>query len=105
MRGVFACNQYIDAQAPWALRKTDPDRMNAVLRTLVRAIRILAIAIFPVIPTGAAAILDQLGVAPEERDHAGIDDDSWYARRVANGSPVAAPTPVFPRLEMPAEAA
>lgn len=105
MRGVFACNQYIDAQAPWALRKTDPDRMNAVLRTLVRAIRILAIAIFPVIPNGAAAILDQLGVAPEERDHAGIDDDSWYARRVAEGSPVAAPTPVFPRLEMPAEAA
>jgi hypothetical protein len=31
MAGVFACNQYIDAQAPWALRKTDPERMHAVL--------------------------------------------------------------------------
>src|SRR3546814_4743962 len=43
MRGVFACNQYIDVQAPWALRKTDPARMHAVLGTLVRAIRSLAI--------------------------------------------------------------
>ena len=37
MTGVFACNQYIDAQAPWALRKTDPERMAAVLGTLVDA--------------------------------------------------------------------
>ncbi|MFN3518610.1 MAG: methionine--tRNA ligase, partial [Sphingomonas sp.] len=90
---------------PWALRKTDPERMNAVLRTLVRAIRILAIAIMPVIPSGASAILDQLGVAADDRDHAAIDDDGWYARRVAEGAPVAAPSPVFPRLEIPAEAA
>ena len=33
LRGVFACNQYIDAAAPWALRKSDPERMHAVLRT------------------------------------------------------------------------
>ncbi|MGJ3626461.1 hypothetical protein AB5I41_05320 [Sphingomonas sp. MMS24-JH45] len=53
LRGVFACNQYIDAQAPWALRKTDPERMHAVLGTLVRAIRMLAIAILPDRPGGA----------------------------------------------------
>ena len=68
MRGVFACNQYIDAQAPWALRKTDPDRMHAVLRTLVRAIRMLAIAILPVVPGSAGKVLDQIGAT--ERDHA-----------------------------------
>src|SRR3546814_16659337 len=28
IRAVFACNQYVDAQAPWALRKSDPDRMR-----------------------------------------------------------------------------
>ena len=37
------CNQYIDAQAPWALRKTDPERMHAVLGTLLQAIRRLAV--------------------------------------------------------------
>ena len=27
MQAVFACNAYVDEQAPWALRKTDPERM------------------------------------------------------------------------------
>jgi methionyl-tRNA synthetase len=103
LRGVFACNQYIDAEAPWVLRKTDPARMEAVLATLIRAIRMLAIAILPVVPDAAGKVLDQLG-APE-RDHAAIDDDGWYARQAASGLRIAAPSPVFPRLELPAEAA
>jgi methionyl-tRNA synthetase len=103
LRGVFACNQYIDAQAPWALRKTDPDRMNAVLGTLVRAIRILAIVILPVVPEAAGKVLDQLGAV--ERDHAAVDDDDWYARHAASDFRLAAPSPMFPRLELPAEAA
>ncbi|PVE60071.1 methionine--tRNA ligase [Arthrobacter sp. TPD3018] len=100
MRGVFACNQYIDAQAPWTLRKTDPERMHAVLGTLVRAIRMLAIAILPVVPQSAGKVLDQLGAT--ERDHAAIDDDGWYARQQATGFTIAPPSPVFPRLELPA---
>jgi TatD DNase family protein len=39
MRAVFACNAYIDEQAPWALRKTDPERMQTVLATLYIASR------------------------------------------------------------------
>src|SRR3546814_14078261 len=81
MRGVFACNQYIDVQAPWALRKTDPARMHAVLGTLVRAIRSLAITILPVIPESAGKVLDQLGA--EARDHAALDEmDRSEERRV-----------------------
>ncbi len=97
LRGVFACNQYIDAEAPWALRKADPERMHAVLRTLVRAIRMLAITILPVVPGAAGKVLDQVGA--QERDHAAIDDDNWYDALVASGFRVVAPTPVFPRLE------
>lgn len=101
MRGVFACNQYIDARAPWALRKTDPERMHAVLGTLVRAIRLLAIAILPVVPRSANAMLDQLGA--EARDHAALADDGWYARKAGEGFRIAAPTPIFPRLDVPEE--
>ena len=103
VRGVFACNAYIDAQAPWALRKTDPERMEAVLRTLVRAIRMLAVTILPVIPASAGKVLDQLGA--EARDHAAIDDDAWYERLAASGFRIAPPAPVFPRLELPAAVA
>ena len=84
MTGVFACNQYIDAQAPWALRKTDSERMNAVLRTLLRAIRQLATTILPVIPASAGKLLLQLP---------SVDDEDFR---------IAAPTPIFPRLELQA---
>jgi methionyl-tRNA synthetase len=81
MGAVFACNAYIDAAAPWALKKTDPDRMAAVLGTLVVAIRELAEAATPVIPTSAEKLI------------ALIDSGK-------GGVPIAQPTPIFPRLEL-----
>jgi methionyl-tRNA synthetase len=103
MRAVFACNQYVDEQAPWGLKKTDPERMKAVLQTLFMALRDLAIAIQPVVPEKAAALLDQLGIPAEERSFAALADTEWFARLVASGFTVAPPTPLFPRLELPAE--
>jgi len=103
LRGVVACNQYIDVQAPWALRKTDPERMHAVLRTLVRAIRILAITILPIVPVAAGKVLDQVGA--DARDHAAIDDEGWYDGLASSGFRIAPPSPIFPRLDLPAEVA
>ena len=81
MAAVFACNAYVDATAPWALKKTDPDRMAAVLGTLVAAVRQLAEAVIPVIPASATKII------------ALIDGG-------ANGTPIEQPVPLFPRLEL-----
>src|SRR3954447_15326084 len=83
LRAVFACNAYVDTQAPWALRKTNPDRMAAVLGTLVVAVRELARAIAPIIPASADKLLALV--------HAG------------EGAPIAQPTPLFPRLELEEE--
>ena len=96
---VFECNRYIDAQAPWTLRKSDPERMHAVLGTLVRAIRDLAILILPVVPSSAGKVLDQLGV--EARDHAALGDHGWYDALKARGFVLAPPAPIFPRLDVP----
>jgi len=103
LRAVFACNQYIDSQAPWALRKTDPERMNAVLATLCVAIRDLAIAIAPVIPGSSAKLLDMMGVAADQRDYASLEDADGYARIASSGFRLALPSPIFPRLEHPGE--
>ncbi|HEY1124555.1 MAG TPA: methionine--tRNA ligase [Sphingobium sp.] len=102
LRAVFACNQYIDAQAPWALRKTDPARMEAVLATLYVAIGRLAVAIQPVIPGSAAKLLDHMGVPAQARTYEGLSA-SWYADLQSSSFTVAPPAPLFPRLEMPAE--
>jgi len=105
MRAVFACNQYVDEQAPWALRKTDPERMEAVLLCLFMAIRDLAIAISPVVPGAAGKILDHIGIPADARTYAALADDDWYGHRVDGGAVLDAPTPAFPRLEMPTDEA
>jgi len=84
IRAVFACNAYVDTQAPWALRKTDPERMAAVLGTLVKAVRELTVAIAPIIPESADKLLSQIDAGE-------------------GGAPIAQPTPLFPRLELPEE--
>ena len=101
LRAVYACNAYVDEQAPWALKKTDPERMKVVLQTLFIAIRNLAIAIQPVVPEKAAAVLDQLGVADANRSYADLGDAKWFGALVAAGHAIDKPTPIFPRLELP----
>lgn len=101
LRAVFACNAYIDAQAPWALRKTDPVRMETVLAVLVQAIARLAVGISPVIPGAAGRLLDHLDIAADLRSFVAITSD-WYDERAAKGG-IEPPTPLFPRLELGAE--
>jgi methionyl-tRNA synthetase len=84
LRAVFACNQYIDTQAPWALKKSDPARMAQVLGTLWNCIRALAEAIAPIIPASADKLLTLI--------------DSGEG-----GAPIPQPTPLFPRLELEEE--
>ncbi len=103
IKAVYACNQYVDEQAPWGLKKTDPERMKVVLQTIFVALRDLGIAIQPVVPDKAAALLDQLGIPQNERSFAALNDSDWFNRLVESGFTVAKPTPIFPRLDMPEE--
>ena len=102
MQAVFACNAYIDEQAPWALRKTDPERMETVLATLYICIAVLAVAIRPVIPASADRLLDAMGVAPSLRTFEGILSH-WYSPLAESDFRLAQPTPLFPRLELEEE--
>jgi methionyl-tRNA synthetase len=81
MGAVFACNAYVDAQAPWALRKTDPERMAAVLGTLAAAVEQLTELVEPVIPASASKLLQ-------------------YIRTGRSSGAIAVPEPLFPRLEL-----
>ena len=88
-------NKYIDTHAPWALKKTDVPRMKTVLYTLSEVIRRMAVMLEPVIPTSCAKILDLLGCEEDLRTFASVQHG-----RIAPGTPVTKPTPIFPRLEM-----
>ena len=73
---VRDANKYIDEQAPWALKKTDPERMATVLYVVLEVLRHVAIMYQPIIPDSASKILDQLQVPDEERTFAHLETGS-----------------------------
>ncbi|MCB1530244.1 MAG: methionine--tRNA ligase [Rhodospirillales bacterium] len=93
---VDAANAYIDEQAPWALKKTDTNRMGTVLYVLAETIRCLAIAVQPVVPGSAAKMLDQLAVPEDARDYAHIS----AGHMLKSGTSLPAPEGVFPRIQI-----
>ena len=95
-----ACNQLIEAAAPWKLAK-DPAqtaRLDGVLYHLAESLRILALLLTPVLPQAAPAILAQLNW-PHPPD---LADARWGI--LPTGHSLGTPVPLFPRLEEPAPA-
>lgn len=90
---VADANRYFAAQEPWALKKTDPERMGTVLYVTAETVRQVAILAQPYMPASGSALLNALGVAEEARSFAHLGAD----HRLAGGGTIAKPEPVFPR--------
>lgn len=95
MAVVGAADAYIDAQAPWKLKKENPERMKTVLYVLAEVIRCLGLAIQPVTPTAAENLLNQLKIPAGKRTFAHIDPK--FALKP--GTAIDQPVGVFPRIE------
>jgi methionyl-tRNA synthetase len=92
--GVVAeANRYFAGQEPWALRKTDPARMETVLYTTAEVIRRVGIMCQAYIPGSAEKLLDMLAVPADKRDFANSGD----ADALVSGTRLPAPQAVFPR--------
>jgi methionyl-tRNA synthetase len=89
---IRAANSYIDRQAPWTLRKTDPVRMAAVLRVLADVIRGVATVLQPFMPASMAAMLDQSGVPADSRTLAALTTP------LPGGTILPPPQGIFPRF-------
>jgi methionyl-tRNA synthetase len=92
---VAAANRYVDAHAPWTLRKTDPARMATVLYVLAEVIRRLALVTQAFLPDASAKILDQLAVPDDARSLACFEGESSALRP---GAALPPPSGVFPRF-------
>ena len=88
---IRAANAYVDHQAPWALRKTDPARMASVLRVLVDTLRPIATVLLPFMPGSMEGMLDQLGVPKQQRQLADL------RQRLPGGLVLPPPQGIFPR--------
>jgi methionyl-tRNA synthetase len=93
---VNRANQYVDQTAPFKLAK-DPaqaQRLDEVLYNLVETCRILAVLLWPVVPTSSEKIYSQLGLsgAPDK-----LSEAAWG--KLAPGHSVGEPAPLFPRKD------
>ncbi len=93
-QGVSEANRYVDAQEPWALRRSNPERMKTVLYVLASAIHHLALLASPVTPRAATKILDQLSIPKQNRTFSHFDES------LIPGRPLPKPEGVFPRLAL-----
>ena len=92
---VGDANRYVDDMAPWALKKTDPDRMATSLYVLADTIRVLGVLMQPIVPESASKMLDQLALGDEDRKFAALET------RLVPGTELPKPSPVFPRYVEP----
>ncbi|MEO5955376.1 MAG: methionine--tRNA ligase [Nitrospiraceae bacterium] len=62
---IGLCDEYIDKAAPWKLAKNPEDqpRINTVLNTASRALRLLSVLMYPYMPHTARQLAQQLGLS------------------------------------------
>ncbi len=94
---VSETDRYFAGQEPWALKKTDPERMGTVLYVTAEVVRQIALLLQPFMPDSTAKLLDLVAAPADSRDFAALGE----AGRLVPGTPLQAPTPVFPRYVAP----
>jgi methionyl-tRNA synthetase len=90
---VADANRYFAGEAPWSFAKTDPPRQGTILYVTAEVLRQVAILAQPFMPASAQKLLDLLAIPAGERTFSLLDGK----HRIAAGSTLPAPTPVFPR--------
>lgn len=124
MRTVAEANKYISDQAPWALKKTDPERMATVLHVALQLVQDANTLLTPYLPESANKVYamlggtgtwtgmpridtgrDTIGGSEEEVEYPVITGDyadneaSWESRPIAVGTPLGRPEPLFAKLD------
>ena len=63
----FDANKYFNDLEPWALKKTNINRMSTILHTIVTQIKNISILLSPIIPISSDKILDIMNLNKEDR--------------------------------------
>ena len=90
---VAEANRYFAGQEPWALKKTDPERMGTVLYVTAEIIRQIAILAAPIMPASCGKLLDLVVIPEADRTFAALGEGG----RLAPGTELPKPEGVFPR--------
>ncbi len=90
---ISEANRYIDAEQPWALKKSDTARMKTVLYVLVEVLRHIGILTSPFMPISCSNLLDQLSIPQEDREISALSE-----KKLPLEMPLPQPFGLFPRI-------
>ena len=96
---VRAADQYLEFHAPWSLAK-DPSKrklLDSVLDRSADSLRLLAIAIYPFMPSTAEHISQQLGISLNFMDPETFKQRQWCNLR--SGTRTKKGAALFPRIQ------
>ena len=62
----FDANKYFNDSEPWKFKKTNPERMNTILFTIVEQIKNISILLNPIVPISSSKVLDTINFSEEE---------------------------------------
>ena len=72
----FEANKYFNDSEPWTVKKKDPERMNAILFTIVHQIKNISILLNPIIPNATNKVLAMINISNENISIDKIKDDN-----------------------------
>jgi len=70
----FNANKYFNDLEPWVLKKTNINRMNTILYTIVSQIKNISILLNPVIPISSDKILDIMNLKKDQRQISAVSN-------------------------------
>jgi methionyl-tRNA synthetase len=91
MDGAQAVNAYLNATEPWKVVKDDPVRAGVILGTALDAINGVRVAFAPFLPFRSELLDGVLGPV-----------SAWSRVAVPAGTPIAAPSPLFVKVDLEA---
>ena len=118
MRTLGEANKYLSDQAPWKLRESDPDRMRTICHVALQLVDDGKTLLTPFLPRSSQKVFEMLGGTGEWSGMPRIDEVDeeggvpypvitgrydtaarWQSAPIAPGTPLAAPTPLFAKLD------
>jgi methionyl-tRNA synthetase len=118
LRVTADANKYISDQAPWKLRESDPERMRTICHVALQLVDDAKTLLSPFLPRSSQRVYEMLGGQGEWSGMPRIDEVNeaggpsypvitgdydvaarWESRPITPGTPLAAPTPLFAKLD------
>ncbi len=95
---VTRANRYVEENAPWTLAKNkDLDRLGAVLYNLSESLRLIALYLYPVMPSTSQKIWDALGIDKKIAECRMDTEQPWG--KLAIGVAIQPGAQLFPRID------